>query len=477
MIDYSDFLSKRKSMMIAPAGYGKTHYIANCLEVLKEGKQLVLTHTHAGVSSIKKKLKAKGIANSKYNVETLDSFAQKYAFSFSCKDNFPSQEERKEYYPFVIEEATRLVNIKPISDIIKISYAGLFVDEYQDCSLLQHKLILALGEILPTRIFGDHLQGIFGFNNGSMVDLTNKDHMREFLIHKYELDTPWRWKSKNETLGETLKEIRSLIENSENIDLNEFHKKIEIYNVKEDEIFDYKKDYSKTLSTLRNEKSLLVIHPVSENIEPRLKIIKRYPNAFRLLEAIDEKKFYSLGKYFDNWQKNFEDSFLRILKDFFTSKGVDFWFNSKGAKRKTDKTENKKLTPIRQTINLLEEKNSFALVSKLLTQIEALPKINYNRKELLITICKALDYAEFNNCSVFEAVVKNRNKIRRIGRSVEGRFLGTTLLTKGLEFDTVAILNAHQFDCPKNLYVAMTRASNRLIIFSQERELSPYTNN
>ncbi|MFV1977526.1 MAG: hypothetical protein ACC651_17435 [Candidatus Scalindua sp.] len=44
-----------------------------------------------------------------------------------------------------------------------------------------------------------------------------------------------------------------------------------------------------------------------------------------------------------------------------------------------------------------------------------------------------------------------------MGRKIKGKCIGTTLLTKGLEFDTVAILNARKFDCPKNLYVALTR--------------------
>ena len=67
-----------------------------------------------------------------------------------------------------------------------------------------------------------------------------------------------------------------------------------------------------------------------------------------------------------------------------------------------------------------------------------------------------------------------RNMTRRIGRKISGRCIGTTLLTKGLEFDTVAILNAHKFDCPKHLYVAMTRASKRLIIFTDKPNLNPY---
>jgi len=39
---------------------------------------------------------------------------------------------------------------------------------------------------------------------------------------------------------------------------------------------------------------------------------------------------------------------------------------------------------------------------------------------------------------------KQKNILRRIGRKIFGKCMGTTLLTKGLEFDTVVILNAHK---------------------------------
>ena len=67
-----------------------------------------------------------------------------------------------------------------------------------------------------------------------------------------------------------------------------------------------------------------------------------------------------------------------------------------------------------------------------------------------------------------------RNITRKIGRNITGKCIGTTLLVKGLEFDTVVILDAHKFKCPKNFYVACTRATKRLIIFTNNNILKPY---
>jgi hypothetical protein len=74
------------------------------------------------------------------------------------------------------------------------------------------------------------------------------------------------------------------------------------------------------------------------------------------------------------------------------------------------------------------------------------PNAKCYRKELLSSLSKALEEAEFNNISVYEAMKNRRNGIRRMGRKVEGKCVGTMLLTKGLEFDVVVILNAHRFE-------------------------------
>ena len=59
---------------------------------------------------------------------------------------------------------------------IKSTYSGLFVDEYQDCTKKQHEIIKILAELIPTRILGDFLQGIFEFNEPT-VDLTSAFEM------------------------------------------------------------------------------------------------------------------------------------------------------------------------------------------------------------------------------------------------------------------------------------------------------------
>lgn len=463
------FISKRESLLIAPAGCGKTYTIAECLRYT-EGLQLILTHTHAGVASLKEKIKEKGIATNKYRIETIASYAQKYVSAFYCKNDVPEQDNNKDYFPFIIEKAGKLAKIKPISDIIKLTYAGLFVDEYQDCTKTQHKFIMALSEILPTHVLGDPLQGIFGFSE-QLVDFD--EDLKGF--EQFELDEPWRWKNTNPELGKCLMEIRKKLEKKEGIDLNTFKHTFEVINVKEEDIFKPVTCYNEKIWNLLNENNLLIIHPESENINIRKKIIKIFNNRIYLVEAIDEKDFYKFSKSFDN---STPDSIYRTIYDFickvFNKSEIKKWFNENVLIKKKDEEDRKIIEPIRKNLEKLQHNGFFILIASILKQIENLPNIMCYRKELFYDICKALEEAGCNGISVYEAMKKIKNRKRRMGRKIRRKCIGTTLLIKGLEFDTVAVLNAHKFEDPKNLYVALTRSSRNLIVFSNNAVLSPF---
>jgi len=93
---------------------------------------------------------------------------------------------------------------------------------------------------------------------------------------------------------------------------------------------------------------------------------------------------------------------------------------------------------------------------------------------LLHSIYISLENAHFSGSTVLEAMKNHRNTIRKMGRKLYGKCIGTTLLTKGLEFDTVIVLDADNFKDSKNLYVALSRCSKRLIVVSNKSKLNPY---
>jgi hypothetical protein len=81
-------ISAKRAIVVAPAGCGKTELIVKAVSLGSSGKQLVLTHTHAGVNSLTQRFKRIGVASSKYKVQTIASFALEYSAAFPKTSSF-----------------------------------------------------------------------------------------------------------------------------------------------------------------------------------------------------------------------------------------------------------------------------------------------------------------------------------------------------------------------------------------------------
>jgi DNA helicase-2/ATP-dependent DNA helicase PcrA len=500
------FIEGQKTKIIAPAGYGKTTFIVNCLgyvQYKKLGRQLVLTHTHAGVASLKEKIKNRDVKIKSifYNIETISGYAQKYAISF-CPNKIKNIEignENDEYFKNIIKEATKLFSLNPIKDVIRANYTGIFVDEYQDCTDDQHCMLMKLGDILPIHILGDPMQGIFNFKENRLVDF-DKD-LNDFELTAT-LDIPYRWEKLNKNLGQHLKNIRSELEKGFNIDLskygyiiqNEYDIKnkliikdmpsIKIVKIKECEKYQHYSLYYKQICELGDESSLLIIDPVSTSVNTRKSFVEKFNNRFFVLEALDEKDFYSIAKNVDliiqsdNWEKKFNILYKDILLKLFNKTDIDDWFNNETKKVKTKVLNNKENYEDIKTNNLelkklvtnMQNKSNALAIFKIIKFLKNNLKFKCYRVEFLYSIGNSLRNVIYsqNNESVSDAMVEQRNYIRRTGRKIYGKCVGTTLLTKGLEFDTVAILDAHNFKDYKNFYVAITRCCRKLVIFTEK---------
>jgi superfamily I DNA/RNA helicase len=508
-MDYQEFVDAEKSLLVAPAGYGKTFTIAECLKHTT-GKQLVLTHTHAGIAAIKEKIKkTPEIKLSQCCIETISSFAQRYVKAFYVGENMPSQERSKDYHKFVVEQATRIFGTSPVKNLLEASYSGLFVDEYQDCNIDQHRMIAAISNVLPTHILGDYLQGIFDFEGGAaLVDFDiDLNAFEDF----HTLETPHRWyqEGNNRPLGDHLKTIRELLEGRQDIVLEAnngigFH----VLEVNAADVRDSESAYRKWLRRLIENpdddpslESLLIIVPEYKetdkngNVIPKGAISSRaslkrqidFGNRLSLLEAIDAKSFYSIAKTADllvgsisRAQKPIKKC-KEFLSKIFNITDINDWIsgtrNSHGDDyliNKTNIIQKNKSEKFQEHLTDFIENPSVSLLKIVIGLTKSELKCKFKREEVLYSLMNALEQAILCGTSVNDAMMEQRNRIRRYGRKVKGKCLGTTLLTKGLEFDTVVILDAHNFDCPKHLYVAITRACKKLVIFTENTTLSPY---
>ena len=136
-----------KGYVIAPAGYGKTHLIALAVKA-GSNRQLILTHTFAGVNSIKSKMTYLGVPSSRYQVDTIASWSFACVWHILKLRDGRSRTQRKQWNK-LYESCRDLLGKEFIRHVVASTYSGVYVDEYQDCSDLQHTLVCALADFLP----------------------------------------------------------------------------------------------------------------------------------------------------------------------------------------------------------------------------------------------------------------------------------------------------------------------------------------
>lgn len=469
------FLSANKSIIIAPAGYGKTHTIAEAISAYKGGKKvLVLTHTHAGIASLKEKFEEKGLPASAVHLDTICSFALDLTKTYHInKSDLPNENEVSTMFDFAIEHAAIILKAKPIKHLLAIKYEHLIVDEYQDCTIAQHRMILELSNTLKTHLLGDPLQGIFGFGGQEIVNFEDVS-FEPFLNHCQTLEIPWRWKNAGQdALGQDLASIRARLLCGQDINLSDYQSIIKIIGEEDD----YAKPQTDVRSCLFQEikREALVIHPNCSSIEQRKSIVKMYPQ-LQLIEPIDGKDYYKWPQLFD---KHSGQALVKDVADMMrtvcTKTSINNWIKPDGTLKGKRSQEDLVIKSSLESVvsSLLQEKSYFKIAS-LVVAIAKLPDVVVYRKEFIRDLYNSLLDADKLGMTAMEAITRSRSILRRKGRKLRQKSIGTTLLTKGLEFDTVVVLNAHLIKNPRHLYVALTRCCKRLVVISNSDVLHPY---
>lgn len=207
-----------RGAMQAAAGCGKTRVISTAVARHGRGRDLVLTHTHAGVDALQRRLAQLGTPTKAYELETIAGWALRLASSFPRTAELSNFTPRtNDDYSAIYRGARVVVGLKPIREILRTSYSSVYVDEYQDCTVEQHELVVALSVVLPCRVVGDPLQGIFGFRKNPVVEWG--EHVAGAFAEVLGPTVDWRWKNSNPALGTWLQEVRAKLLAGEGIDL------------------------------------------------------------------------------------------------------------------------------------------------------------------------------------------------------------------------------------------------------------------
>src|SRR5699024_2012217 len=126
---------------------------------------------HAGVEALRRRMSKYGVGRDQVVVRTIDSWAYDLIVHFPDLAGFvvgdaPDSSESAAYH----RAAARAARSRAVQKMLRVSYTNLFIDEYQDCLIDQHALVVALSETIPTAVFGDPLQSLFNFSSNKPVD-------------------------------------------------------------------------------------------------------------------------------------------------------------------------------------------------------------------------------------------------------------------------------------------------------------------
>lgn len=452
------FSSKDRALVMMPAGCGKTRLIAEAVACLDEGSQLILTHTHAGVKALRDRLRVFRVSSSRYRIDTIAGFALKYAASFPESSGLGLFDPKEQDWERVYDAATQILSSRVAEKIICLSYSGMYVDEYQDCNLRQHELIMKLAGMLPCRIVGDPLQGIFDFGTNQLVDW-NRDVFPNFeRLPAPEI--PWRWSNTNKGLGKWLLDVRENLLNGQPICLRRVPKGVKWMQ------FNPKNQIGACKSLLGNkDDSIIAIHRWPKEAHATA---RQLGGRFTSMEEVACEDLIK-------WSKKLEQ--LTGRKRAVAT--IDFGsvcmtgINTKlGRIRKKLETPGKRTTrklkfeEIYLALNGVADSDDLSLVLEAILLMEEIKGCSLYRRELWYDMQRSLrEYGREEYNSLADAAWHVRDRGRIWGRRVSRRTVSRTLLVKGLEFDHAVVLNADGLDV-KNLYVAMTRASKSLIVIS-----------
>lgn len=465
MVDVQRVRSARLLAVRAAAGCGKTRLISSAVAEGAGERSLVLTHTHAGVDALRRRIRSLGGKTQACTIATIAGWALNLARRFpgTCGP-VPARPTDSEWVP-VYEGATRLVSISAIARVVRSSYDAVYVDEYQDCNRKQHALVVALSRVLPVRVFGDPLQGIFDFDR-TLVDW-DSDVTPVFGAPE-ELRVPHRWQGGNRALGAWLCEARTRLERGDSLDLRRAPRDaLTFVPLGTNPALVQRAACSR--ARCADGESLVAIHQWEGQCH---KVAQQTGGKFRSLETLECAPLFEYGRRLD--QAVGGQALAKVALDFAVTCliGIDASMRDQAARAISGAggLGHRQTRFARQLAGLRKIAASGRLedVRSWLAELLALGQ-RARRFELFAEMQRALDEALSiaPQGSVEEAAGVVRDRTRRMGRRLPRYVVSRTLLVKGLEFDHALILDASVLD-RRNLYVALTRASRSLTVLSRK---------
>lgn len=466
-----DLFAFRRGTITAPAGCGKTQIIADTLIQHAGAKPvLILTHTNAGVSTLRLRMQRGNVPSSAYRITTLDGFAMRLVGTFPERSGIsPGILQLRSPgtdYPAIRQAACQLVQGGHLNETLAASYVHLIVDEYQDCNLVQHALVTAIAATLPTCVLGDPMQAIFGFGGNQLVDW-NAHVLPQFPLIG-ELSHPWRWiNAGTAALGQWLLHCRHVLSAGGNIDLRQAPAEVTWVQLLVGTV-DHQRLVAARTAAVTAWGQVLVIGD-SRNPRWRRQMASQTPGA-TAVEPVDWADLTTFGLLFNLGAADALTRLVHFAGELMTQVGVAALLARLESLLRG--TARNPPTLAEAALLAFAAGPSFPLAENALRALTRQDNARVFRPEILRGCIRAMQIAAGGGCSFAEATIRERERNRHESRPLARRSIGSTLLLKGLEAEVAVIPTPETMDA-KHLYVAMTRGSARLVVCSATPELVP----
>lgn len=468
MANEIDLLEIRLGRVEAPAGCGKTDLIASTLRRCRPADKpvLVLTHTNAGANALQQRLVKHGVSPAVYRISTIDGWAMRMVSAFPAGSGYQLQTNGLSLdYPAIRRGAAHLLAKGNIDPLLAATYSRLFVDEYQDCSTVQHDLVLGIRNTLPTVVLGDPLQAIFGFKGNVLVDWND---VESAFPDVGQLHTPWRWiKVGAQPLGEWLVEIRKNLKAGTSVDLRNGHPGVNWVQVTGE------KDIQGRMAAAAykhpdGDGSLLIIAEGSDK-EGQQNFAKRTPGA-STVEAVDLKDLTGFATTYKPGSAGCLNQLLEFGAAVMTK--VDPNGMLTRLKALSGARAKKEATVAEQAAQTYVSQPSLDSAHKLLRALGKNPGARVYRPAIYYGALDALSNVAESGKSFAEAAISVREVQRHRVRVLPKRAVGSTLLLKGLEADVAVVMHPEKMNAT-HLYVALTRGARKVLVCSPTPDLIP----
>lgn len=457
-----DFARCGRGLVIGPAGCGKTYLIAEAV-VQSAGRQLVLTHTHAGVAALRAKLSELSVPAAKYRVTTIDSLCLCYSNAFprlaqwACA--YPST---KEEWKSLRIAARRVFGNRAPLRVLQRSFDGVLVDEYQDCCGTQHAVISAVAGALPCRIVGDPLQAIYQKLHAD--DIVAWREVQAFFPIVGSLHVPYRWQNTNRPLGEWLMDVRSRMERGDQVDFGNAYGTLKWIRW-----VDSRNQKGACYKAFGQEGVVAICDWPNRCVA----IAEDTRNHFAVLESVDcEDLMISAERIEGSTGFNRVAQAVGFACQCMTGMAPVAAMLDRLKQGKPYRPTSLDKVRIWAAMQKVADSIEVTAVQDMLTAIEDITDRHfYRRREMWREMKRALrSYDASSGRTLRETAWATRDYTRKNGRRILAkRTVATPLLIKGLEFDHALIMDAAQMQTAEELYVALTRGSSSLTVLSAQR--------